>query len=102
MSKKQIWLSVETEFIGATGCNTVREMAELAHADTDVMDALEFEYPTPTVDDVESRLFGMGVTGTMIAAARVRQEKWDMAHTWSCNLDDKPGRGYCKVLGVSL
>jgi len=106
---KKIWYNPDAEYIGATGCDTIREMAELAKDDTgngieDLLFNGEGDWPVienPTLDDFEARLIAMGVEPVRIAASHARQESWEPEWTHACAVGDKPGRGYVKVLGVS-
>lgn len=105
---KKIWYNPDAEYIGATGCDSIREMAELAKADTgngieDLLFGGDGDGPVvnnPTVEDFEARLKSMGVEPVTIAAAHARQESWEPEWMLPCAVGDKPGRGYVKVLGV--
>lgn len=104
MSKKKIWYNPDVEFIGAMGVNSVREMAELALAagNEEIIDVLDFIEDNPSVETVAAHLEWRGVTAERIPTTYLRREQWEMANVYPCKFEDKPGRGFVKVLGVSL
>jgi hypothetical protein len=105
---KNIWYNPDAEYIGATGCNTIREMAELAKGDTgngitELLFGGNGDGPVienPSLDDFEARLNAMGVEPVTITVTRARQEIWEPEWMRPCAVGDKPGRGRIKVLGV--
>lgn len=103
MAKKNIWYNAECSYVGATGVDSVEEMAELALAQGNehIIDLFDFD---PDVDlmlsDVVKVLNGLRVEATVIPAAHLHRERWDSGNSWTVALDAKPGRGYVKVLGI--
>lgn len=100
--KKNIWYSEETGFLGSTGVESVREMAELAATDRDICDILGIgEWPT-SIDAVETELNGLGIRAESVPAGMLYSERWDSNKTRFISIDERPGRGRVKVLGASL
>lgn len=105
MSKKRIWFNADLDFLGATGVNSLREMAELALADGNeyvLETVMVFDDERPTVEAVEKHLEWLGVKAERVPTAILHNEYWEMTFVYPCAFDDKPGRGYVKVLGVSF
>lgn len=99
--KKQIWYNGTVDYIGATGVDTVRQMAELAAADRSIVEALDIiEWPA-SVHIVETALHERGVEALAVPVAAFRNEVWE-GQEISIHLEGRPGRGRIKVLGTSL
>lgn len=98
---KRIWYNPEVEYIGATGVNSAEEMATLALEDGEVLNALDVDEGA-TVSDVVKVLNIHGILPEIVPSSYLRRERWDATQTTACAIDEKPGRGYVKVLGVSL
>jgi len=102
--KKSIWYNPDASYLGTTGCNSVREMAELVFADPGYFELL-LSWVEPediTLDRVEAELDVLGVRAQTLSIAHSRMGSWNPALVTVCAVDAKPGRGRIKVLGVSL
>lgn len=96
----RVWLT-DADYLGCTGANSVREMAEAVHRDPEILDCLNL-CGEPSIEDVEAALSRQGVSPITIPVPVFRRERWDGAWMAPCAPDAKPGRGYVKVLGVHL
>lgn len=103
--RKSIWFNPEADYIGATGVNSVEDLAELVLADGSehIVDLFDFDPDVElTVSDVAKVLDFYGVRPEIVPVSYLRREQWDSAQTFPCEIDARPGRGYVKVLGVGL
>jgi hypothetical protein len=102
MSTKRIWYS-ETEYIGSTGYDTVRELAEAMLATPDFRDTFEDNDDPQSLDQAEAYLTSEGARVDHVPVSVFGKEVWDSNFVRErMPFDDKPGRGYIRVLGVNL
>jgi hypothetical protein len=100
-----IWFGAAGDFIGAVGVNTIKEFAELASLHPDIAEALSGRASTVTPEITPDEILeaiSADVHATRVPASMVNHETWDNSRTFPMAIDDNPGRGYVKVLGVTL
>lgn len=100
--KQQIWYNDSGEYVGATGVDSVRELAELVVKDGFASGVIILDKDDPTVDEVEEVLLDLGVHALAVPVRHFPKEQWDSSRVRSMGVGDKPGRGFIKVLGLHL
>jgi hypothetical protein len=96
----EVWLT-EDRYIGCIGTNLVTEMAEAVAADEEMVDALGLVMSDQDlVERVEGRLTSLGIKPIRVSVPIFHCERWDGSQISPCELDDRPGRGFRKVIGV--
>lgn len=108
MRVRRAWVT-EHDYLGVVGADSVREMAEIACSDPDTEDAVAEilcahsegdDVPSSTVDAVAALFEELTVSAIRIPVPVFASEKWDESKCFPCAIEDRPGRGYVKVLGV--
>lgn len=98
----EAWIDIEGEYLGVRG---VYSLVEMARAICDAQDVCEHlaKYDmvdTSSQESVLAWLEEVGVRSSKVPVSWLDQERWP--GDIPILLDEKPGRGYVKVLGVSL
>ena len=99
---KEIWFNGDGDFVGASGCDSFEEMAELMIAEPDFLDYL-FGYGTVStgIPAIVKQLEFVGATVMRVPAAWMRMERWPEQPA-EMSIHDRPGRGFVKVIGLAL
>lgn len=101
-AKPRIWYSAETDFIGAIAINSVDKFLELVLANPEVLDVLMGENVNFGRADVYRRIMELGITTVAVPTLYLKFEKWKPEKIFSIDMEDTPGKGYTKVLGLHL
>jgi hypothetical protein len=103
LMKKQIWFSDGAKYLGSTGFETIRDVAEAMLADSSFRDVFEGNDDPTSLDEAEAYLVQAGMHVDHVPVSVFHQEVWNMDHVLTrVPFDAKPGRGRVRVLGVNL
>ena len=101
--KTQAWVT-EDDYLGVTGADSLDEMVTAIMASQDALFGLsETGLNVATEAEVRELLEGEVIHPVKVPTAYLHAERWDGSRIFPLgSLDEKPGRGYVKVLGVRL
>lgn len=98
-----LWFDTDSQFIGAIGPRTLRDLAEAIHGDDTVLAALNFDDETDTtIEDVENALDHLGVLTFDIDDDTVDSETWPENTVHDADPDQPARAGTTRVLGVHI
>ena len=100
--KTEAWIGADGDFLGVSNAYSLDEMAQAIVADDHTAWYLAEHYDVGmgTVESVLAWLDEVDVRSVKIPARNFHDERW--LNEFPCAMDANPGRGYVKVLGVSL
>lgn len=100
--KTEAWIGADGDFLGVSNAYSLDEMAQAIVADYHTAWYLKEydEVDTSSTESVRAWLEEVDVRSVRIPARWFHEERW--ADEYPCAMDAHPGRGYVKVLGVSL
>ncbi len=98
-----LWFDTDTQFIGAIGPLTLRDLAEAIHDDATVLAAFDFDdADDTTVEDVENALDHLGVRVFDIDDDTVDADTWPERSVHDADHDQPARPGTTRVLGIHL
>jgi hypothetical protein len=96
-----LWFDADTQFIGAIGPLTLRDLAEAIHADATVLAAFNFDdADDTTIEDVENALDHLGVNTFDIDDDTVDADVWPDESVHDADPDHPPRASTTRVLGI--
>ncbi|WIE81196.1 hypothetical protein [Curtobacterium sp. MCSS17_016] len=98
-----LWFDPDTQFIGAIGPTTLRELAEAIHDDDTILATLDFDNESDTtIEDVENALDHLGVRTFDVDDDMVDADHWPDTSVNEVDGDQPSRPGTTRVLGVHI